>query len=77
MLFDLNGDGLITKNEIETLFGEGGDINEQMWQEILQECDKNNDGMVMIHISISKISRQEFIELLESKMVKGKDGKLF
>jgi calcium-dependent protein kinase len=45
-LFDLDGNGLITKDEIEKLFGLGGEINEELWAGILRDCDHNNDGMV-------------------------------
>ncbi|CAD8200199.1 unnamed protein product [Paramecium octaurelia] len=59
-LFDLDGNGLITKTEINQLFGD--EIDDNMWKEILNECDANQDGM---------ISLGEFINLLESKF-KGK-----
>jgi calcium-dependent protein kinase len=45
-LFDLDGNGFITKSEIQELFGQGGIINQDLWNEILFECDKNGDGMV-------------------------------
>ncbi|CAD8053433.1 unnamed protein product [Paramecium sonneborni] len=54
-LFDLDGNGYITKQEINELFG--NEIDEKMWEDILKDCDINQDGM---------ISLNEFITLLES-----------
>ncbi|CAK75108.1 unnamed protein product (macronuclear) [Paramecium tetraurelia] len=56
-LFDLDGNGYITKQEINELFG--NEIDEKMWEDILKDCDTNKDGM---------ISLNEFITLLESKI---------
>ncbi|CAD8139837.1 unnamed protein product [Paramecium pentaurelia] len=56
-LFDLDGNGYITKQEINELFG--NEIDEKMWEDILKDCDINKDGM---------ISLNEFITLLESKI---------
>jgi calcium-dependent protein kinase len=46
----LDGNGVITKNEITDIFG-GDDVDEGMWKEILTECDKNSDGMVWLDIN--------------------------
>ncbi|CAD8141750.1 unnamed protein product [Paramecium pentaurelia] len=56
-LFDLDGNGFITKQEINELFG--NEIDENMWQDILKDCDINKDGM---------ISMNEFVNLLETKI---------
>ncbi|CAK91783.1 unnamed protein product (macronuclear) [Paramecium tetraurelia] len=58
-LFDLDGNGLITKQELNELFDE--EIDEEMWQEILDQCDNDNDGMINLN---------EFINLLENKISK-------
>ncbi|CAD8178920.1 unnamed protein product [Paramecium octaurelia] len=58
-LFDLDQNGLITKQELNELFDE--EIDEQMWQEILDQCDTDNDGMINLN---------EFINLLENKISK-------
>ncbi|CAD8214550.1 unnamed protein product [Paramecium pentaurelia] len=58
-LFDLDGNGLITKQELNELFDE--EIDEEMWQEILDQCDTDNDGMINLN---------EFINLLENKISK-------
>ncbi|CAD8074409.1 unnamed protein product [Paramecium primaurelia] len=58
-LFDLDQNGLITKQELNELFDE--EIDEQMWQEILDQCDTDNDGMINL---------TEFINLLENKISK-------
>ncbi|CAD8118042.1 unnamed protein product [Paramecium sonneborni] len=58
-LFDLDGNGLITKQEINELFND--EIDEEMWLEILDECDQDKDGMINLN---------EFINLLENKISK-------
>ncbi|KAM3136552.1 hypothetical protein pb186bvf_011355 [Paramecium bursaria] len=58
-LFDLDGNGYITRIELTELFG--GEVDDQMWQQILQECDENHDG---------QISLPEFIKLIDYKIQK-------
>jgi calcium-dependent protein kinase len=53
--FDLDGDGLITKEEWEKVFG-GITMSSQEWNMFLEEIDSNKDGMV---------SREEFFNFLE------------
>lgn len=43
-LFDLDGDGEITKNEMQQLLGE---IDNEIWQEMMGSIDFNGDGKVM------------------------------
>ncbi|CAK62290.1 unnamed protein product (macronuclear) [Paramecium tetraurelia] len=50
-IFDLDGDGYITKQELEDVMGT---LNQDVWQLFLQETDHNQDG---------KISYQEFQKL--------------
>ncbi|CAD8071877.1 unnamed protein product [Paramecium sonneborni] len=50
-IFDLDGDGYITKQELEDVMGT---LNQDVWQLFLQETDHNKDG---------KISYQEFLKL--------------
>lgn len=47
-LFDVNGDGSITKDELKQVFGSGGPSadNEKIWEEIMAEVDRNNDGEI-------------------------------
>ena len=47
-MLDLNGDGSISKDELKAVFG-GGAVSqrgEQVWDEIMAEVDKNNDGEI-------------------------------
>ena len=45
VLFDENNDGFIEKHELEELMG-GQIIEKEMWDDLLCECDTNNDGKV-------------------------------
>lgn len=55
-MFDLDGNGVISKNELENIFG-GIEIDNQAWDDILEKFDYNNDGV---------IQEEEFIKLLEN-----------
>ena len=47
-MFDTDGDGTISKEELKAVFG-GGHVNqrgEQVWDEIMAEVDKNQDGEI-------------------------------
>ena len=44
-MFDQDGDGNISKSEIETIMG-GTQIPEQLWKNIINQCDNNSDGEV-------------------------------
>merc|ERR1712070_658176 len=52
--FDIDGDGFITEDELKQVMG-GIEIDKEMWIDILEDCDDNNDGM---------ISKDEFGNLL-------------
>ncbi|CAD8062104.1 unnamed protein product [Paramecium sonneborni] len=55
-LFDIDGNGTISRSEIQEIFG-GIQIDNNAWQEILISCDDNKDGL---------IEENEFIALLEN-----------
>lgn len=44
--FDDNGDGNISLDEVRKLLGQGKRINEQVWEDIIQEADDNKDGYI-------------------------------
>ncbi|CAD8065639.1 unnamed protein product [Paramecium sonneborni] len=55
-LFDLDGNGSISRLEVQEIFG-GIQIENTAWQDILASCDNNQDGL---------IEEEEFIALLEN-----------
>ncbi|CAD8113683.1 unnamed protein product [Paramecium sonneborni] len=55
-MFDIDGNGVISKQELESIFG-GIEIDNQAWDDILQKCDRNQDGV---------IEEEEFVKLLEN-----------
>ncbi|CAK91960.1 unnamed protein product (macronuclear) [Paramecium tetraurelia] len=55
-MFDLDGNGVISKSELESIFG-GIEIDNQAWEDILQKCDFNQDGV---------LEEEEFLKLLEN-----------
>ena len=47
-MLDANNDNSVTKDELKQVFG-GGHVSqrgEQVWDEIMGEVDKNNDGVI-------------------------------
>lgn len=58
-MFDLDGNGFISKSEIETIMG-GAEMDDETWKQIMEDCDTNKDGL---------ISQNEFIDLLLKKFV--------
>ena len=42
--FDINGDGKIDLNELKQIIG--GDLDDEMYQEIMKEADTNGDGWI-------------------------------
>lgn len=40
-----DGNGSISKEELQEIMG--GTMNEDQWKEILADCDKNGDGLVI------------------------------
>ncbi|CAK56353.1 unnamed protein product (macronuclear) [Paramecium tetraurelia] len=54
-IFDQNGDGFISKKELEIVMG---DLGDDVWSQILSDCDNNGDG---------QISYEEFVKMLQNK----------
>ena len=47
-IFDKDGDGSISREELKQVFGDGhvSKRGEQVWDEIMNEVDKNQDGEI-------------------------------
>lgn len=45
-LFDRDGGGSISANEIKEVLGVGKQIDEKVWNEIIKEVDANGDGEI-------------------------------
>ena len=45
-LFDKDGSGSISANEIKDVLGVGKNIDEKVWNEIIMEVDGNGDGEI-------------------------------
>ena len=46
-IIDLDGDGYISKDEVEYIMG---DIDLSIWNDFLKDCDDDDDGRVLILI---------------------------
>ena len=57
-LFDKDGSGDITVDEIKAILGTGKAINNNTWDAIIQEVDQNGDGVIDL---------KEFIILMRNK----------
>ena len=58
-VFDRDGDGLLSKDEIKNLFDSiNEEISDEILEEFIKEADLDNDG---------KINFQEFVNLLTMK----------
>ena len=44
--FDIDGNGSITIDEIKRTIGVGQMINEDVWTQVVSECDTNGDGVI-------------------------------
>lgn len=53
-IFDLDGDGFITRSELASVMG-GIQLDDNQWKALVADCDENGDG---------QISKEEFWELL-------------
>ncbi|PHJ15282.1 calcium-dependent protein kinase cdpk3 [Cystoisospora suis] len=53
--FDTDGSGKITNEELAKLFGVA-EVDDATWHQVLQECDKNNDG---------EVDFEEFVEMMQ------------
>ena len=50
-MFDLDGNGFITKDELEIMLG-GTNIDEETLKRLIEECDNNGDGKVPLYYLI-------------------------
>ena len=48
-MFDKNGDGLVSREEIRCILGHDHTIDETEIEKTLQAADKNGDGKIDIH----------------------------
>ena len=55
-MFDQDGNGYISKDELKNVFHGGNDDDEALWEAIIEEVDKDNDH---------RISHQEFYKAME------------
>lgn len=45
-LFDKDGSGSISADEVKSVLGVGKNIDEKIWNEIVREVDENGDGEI-------------------------------
>jgi Ca2+-binding EF-hand superfamily protein len=45
-LFDKDGGGTISTDELREVLGVGGNISEEVWSKIIREVDENGDGEI-------------------------------
>jgi calcium-dependent protein kinase len=45
-LYDKDGSGAISTDELKDVLGVGGQISEEVWEKIIKEVDENGDGEV-------------------------------
>lgn len=45
-LFDKDKSGTLTRDEIKSILGVGKNMSEKVWEEVIKEVDKNNDGLI-------------------------------
>lgn len=45
-MFDIDGNGIITLDEIKEVLGTACDVDERVWKEIVREVDDNGDGVI-------------------------------
>ena len=55
-MFDQDGNGVISKDELKSVFHGGNEEDEQLWEYIIEEVDKDNDKM---------INHEEFLAAME------------
>ena len=56
-LFDIDGNGIITVDEIKTVLGNGEGGNDDIWKEMLMEADINRDGVIDLNEFIKFMGR--------------------
>ena len=59
-LFDKDGSGTISAEEIKDVLGVGKNIDEKVWNDIVMEVDDNGDG---------EISFEEFKQMMQKLLV--------
>lgn len=65
-LFDTNGDGFISPQEIKAVLGKNSKRESEYWKKIVNEVDENGDG---------EVSLQEFKKLMSKVLDWSKSGK--
>jgi calcium-dependent protein kinase len=45
-MFDLDGNGIITLDEIKEVLGAACDVDDKVWKKVIKEVDDNNDGVI-------------------------------
>ena len=58
-MFDRDGSGYITLDEIRDVLGKGTDLPNGAWEEILKDADSNGDGVIDL---------KEFVQLMTEKL---------
>ena len=48
-LYDIDGSGTITKDELKAILGKQHQYEDSFWEGMISEVDKNGDGMIDIH----------------------------
>ena len=59
-MFDLDGNGYITKEELQNILG-GTNVDEQSLKALIEECDNNGD---------EKINQDEFVSVIFKRFYK-------
>ena len=66
-MLDVNGDGRISKQELKDAFLSGNEQDEQLWDQIMLEVDKDGD---------QHIDREEFYAAMKQKLQDQDDERL-
>jgi len=45
-MFDADGSGTISIDEIKKIFGGAGNVSDSVWTRLVEEIDDNGDGMI-------------------------------
>jgi len=45
-MFDQDGSGYITSDEVKSILGAGQNISEEAWDAMIKEVDENGDGQI-------------------------------
>lgn len=59
-LFDKDGSGDISLNEIKSLLGEQNQVDEKIWMELIQEADSDGDGKISLKEFVRSVRTQKF-----------------